>query len=74
MHVQIGGNAGLDLIQELSELAGAMLRIAAADYRASGDVEGGEGRIGNKGCERSNAWICDFSSTHSTSARSGGAM
>jgi hypothetical protein len=31
------------------------------------------GRIGRKGWTRSSAWICDFSSTHSTTARSGGA-
>ena len=30
------------------------------------------GSIGNTGWERSSAWIWDFSSTHSTTARSGG--
>jgi hypothetical protein len=46
MHVEVGWHAGLDLIQELPELAGAVLRIAAADHRAGGDVEGGEQRSG----------------------------
>ncbi len=32
------------------------------------------GRSGSIGWARSSAWICDFSSTQSTTARSGGAM
>src|SRR5260370_10993762 len=31
------------------------------------------GRMGSMGWLRSSAWICDFSSTHSTMSRSGGA-
>ena len=30
------------------------------------------GSIGKMGAVRSKAWICDFSSTHKTTARSGG--
>src|SRR6266540_811488 len=35
-------------------------------------MPGSIGSIGSIGCERSSAWICDFSSTHSTTACSGG--
>lgn len=44
MDVEIGRHAGLDLVEELAELAGAMLRVAAAEDGAGGDVEGGKQR------------------------------
>ena len=37
-----------------------------------GGALGVPGSIGRIGAVRSRAWICDFSSTHSTTARSGG--
>lgn len=42
MNVEIGGHVGLDLVEELAELAGAVLRVAAAEDSAGGDVEGGK--------------------------------
>jgi hypothetical protein len=87
MNVQIVRNSGFDLIEKLAELIGAMASIALADDPAGCDVEGGKQRgdavafvvvttarrLANMGWLRSSAWICDFSSTHSTMARSGGA-
>lgn len=42
MDFEVARNAGLDLIEELPELTGTMLRVAAADDGAGGDVERGE--------------------------------
>jgi hypothetical protein len=42
--VEIVGDIGLDLIEELAELGGAMTAIAFADDAAGGDVEGGKQR------------------------------
>ena len=42
MDVQIVGNVGFDLVQELAELDRAVAGIAFADDPAGGDVEGGE--------------------------------
>jgi hypothetical protein len=44
--VEAGRDVGLDLVEELAELARAVLRVATADHRAGGDVEGGEERGG----------------------------
>ncbi len=46
MHLEVGGHVGLDLIEELAELARAVLRVAAADHRAGGDVKRSEQRRG----------------------------
>jgi hypothetical protein len=46
-------------------------RCAVANV-AVGAALGMPGIIGRIGCSRSSAWICDFSSTLSTSARLGG--
>jgi hypothetical protein len=43
--------------------------VALIIVRAAFDLTG---RIGNSGCVRFSAWICAFSSTHNTNARSGG--
>src|SRR5262245_27418555 len=43
--------------------------VSNANHRSTPLAPSG---IGNNGCVRSKAWICDFSSTHNTSARSGG--
>lgn len=37
--IEVSGHGGLDLIEEAPELAGAVLWVAAADYRACGDVQ-----------------------------------
>src|SRR5437764_4618841 len=91
MHVEIARHAGFDLVEELAELLCPMARIALADHRAGGNIQGGEQRRrsmpgivvaaplqltgpGNTAWLRSSAWICDFSSTHSTKACSGGAI
>jgi hypothetical protein len=87
MNVQLIWNSGFDLIEKLADLCGAMAAVALADDPAGCDFEGGKQRgdavafvvvttarrLANMGWLRSSAWICDFSSTHSTMARSGGA-
>ena len=90
MHVEIARYVGLDRVEELAELGGAVAWIAFADHPTGGNVEGGEERggavagvvvatprrlawrIGSIGWLRSSAWICDFSSTQSTTAWAGG--
>lgn len=42
LDVEIDGHVGLDLVEDLAELAGAMLRVATAEDGAGGDVEGGK--------------------------------
>ncbi len=42
MDVEIVGDVGFDLVQELAELGRAVAGIALADDTAGGDVEGGE--------------------------------
>jgi hypothetical protein len=44
MHVELGGDVPLDLVEEAAELAGAVAIVALADDDAGGDVEGGEQR------------------------------
>ena len=46
MDIEVGRHAGLDLVEELPELAGAVLRVATADHRAGGDVQRREERGG----------------------------
>jgi hypothetical protein len=86
MDVEIARHIGLDLVEKLTELAGAMGRAKhlpiARPVAMSRGKEGGRaaaglvvaalrraawpGRIGSIGWLRSRAWICDFSSTHSS--------
>src|SRR3954447_7211463 len=88
--VEVGRDLGVQLAQELAELAGPVASVQRPDHLAAGHVEGGEQRggagpdvvvssplghpgiIGSTGAVRFSAWIWLFSSTHSTSARSGG--
>ena len=44
MDVEVARHVGLDLVEELPELAGTVLGVAAADDRTGGDVERGEQR------------------------------
>src|SRR3984893_13947734 len=44
MDVELAWHCGLDLIQELAELGGAMATVALADNLAGGEVEGSEQR------------------------------
>src|SRR5260221_2044610 len=46
MHVEIRRHVGLDLVEELAELGGAVAWIAFADHPPGGDIEGGEERGG----------------------------
>src|SRR5580658_4291519 len=46
MHVKIRRHGGLNLVEELAELYGAVASVAFADHPAGGDVEGGEQRSG----------------------------
>ena len=52
--------------------AGAITWRGAVAHVIMGAPLGGPGRRGKSGLVRSRAWIWDFSSTHKTSARSGG--
>jgi hypothetical protein len=74
MDVEFARHRGLDLIQELAELDGAMATVALADNLAGGDVEGSEqrGRAMANVVVAAPRRICDFSSTHNTMACSGG--
>src|SRR5215207_2506580 len=42
MHIKIGWHGGLDLVEELAELDGAVAPVAFADHPTGGDVESGE--------------------------------
>ena len=55
-------------------LTSSAAKSEVVPWRVSSCVRrsGCPGRIGSSGCVRSRAWIWDFSSTHSTNARSGG--
>src|SRR5215217_1705558 len=70
VHIQLGGDLAVQRGQKLLELGGAMAAVdrSVDQVRRSGSP----GIIGSTGAERSSAWIWDFSSTHNTSAFSGG--
>src|ERR1700686_4957396 len=46
MHVKISRHGGLDLVEELAELDGAVAPVAFSDHSAGGNVEGGKQRGG----------------------------
>ena len=81
VHVQLGGHLGLDSIEKLAELQGPVAAVVLANHLTGPGVQSGEegrGAVAHVimgaplGLVRSRAWIWDFSSTHKTSARSGG--
>ena len=56
------------------DVEGGEERGGAVALVVVGLAGGRPGRSGSIGWVRSSAWICDFSSTQSTTARSGGTM
>ena len=86
MDIELAGDLGFKRAQELEELPAAVARQALGNEPAGGDVQRREQRgravahvvvgasldLARSGRERSRAWIWLFSSTQSTSARSGG--
>ena len=68
----------VSLLSQADDLAGPRIECGEQAGGAVGLVVVGaaldlSGAMGNSGAVRSSACICDFSSTHSASARSGGA-
>ena len=79
--VEAGRDLAIDGLKELLELDRAVAAVERADDLAGGEVQRGVEARGSRpavvvggplGAVRSKAWIWDFSSTHSTTARSGG--
>lgn len=85
VQIECLGGHSIDGPQEFEPLLVAVRLHALPDHSAGGDIKGCKQRrravalviirpffIGRPGCVRSSAWIWVFSSTESTSARSGG--
>jgi len=79
VQIEVRRQALVDQVEEAAELLGAVPRRHLRDHLTGSDVEGRvsdtqswlrrsgtPGISGSTGAERSSAWICAFSSTHST--------